>query len=105
MVRWLTKLKQQALGDTGSCWEDGDAVVVANGRLSAGWSWLWRRQRCGPSSAVAAARKEEQKLEMRRGMDRVGTGDVKAALWLVTTALGRTPVMRGQFPRHAAARL
>ena len=93
------------MGDAGSCWEDVDAVAVANGRLSAGWSWLWRRWRCGSSSAVAAARKEEQKLEMRRGMDRAGVGGVKAALWLITAALGRTPVTRGQFPRLAVARL
>ena len=104
-MRWLTKLEQQAMGDAGSCWEDVDAVAVANGRLSAGWSWLWRRWRCGSSSAVAAARKEEQKLEMRHGMDRAGAGGVKAALWLITATVGRTSATHGQFPRHAAARL
>jgi len=35
-------------------------------------------------------------------MDRAGAGGVKAALWLVTAVLGRAPVTRGQFPRHAA---
>ena len=52
---------------------------------------------------LCARTKEEQKLEMRRGMDREGAGGVKAALWLVTAALGRTPATHGQFPRHTAA--
>ena len=46
-ARWLTKLEQRALGDAGSRWEGGDAVAVANGRLSASLSWLWRRRRRG----------------------------------------------------------
>ena len=40
---------------------------------------------------------------MERGMVRAGAGGVKAALWLVTTMLGRTPATRGQFPRHTVA--
>ena len=36
---------------------------------------------------------------MGRGIDQAGAGGVKAALWLVTAALGRTPATRGQ-PRR-----
>jgi len=36
-LRWLTKLEQRQWGDAGSCWEDGGATVVTNGRLSEAW--------------------------------------------------------------------
>jgi len=47
--------------------------------------------------------KEQRKCKRERGRGWVGAGGVKAALWLVTAALGRMPATRGQFPRHAAA--
>ena len=53
----------------------------------------------------ARTKEEQRKCKMERGMDRAGAGGVKAALWLITAALGRAPATRGQFPRHAAARL
>ena len=31
----LTELEQRALGDVGSCWEDGDVVAVMEKRLGA----------------------------------------------------------------------
>ena len=31
-LRWLTKLEQRALGNAGSCWEDGDAIAVMEKR-------------------------------------------------------------------------
>ena len=51
----------------------------------------------------ARMKEEQRKCKMERGMGRAGASGVKAALWLVTAALGRTPTTRGQFPRHAAA--
>ena len=44
---------------------------------------------------------EEMKMVSTGGSGRVR--GAKAALWLDTAALGRTPATRGQFPRHTAA--
>ena len=51
----------------------------------------------------ARMKEEQRKCKRERGMGRAGAGGVKAALWLVTAARGRTPATRGQFPCHAAA--
>ena len=63
----LTKLEQGALAGAGSRWEGGDAVAAANGRLSASWSWLWRRWR-------------RDELGYRCG-EEGGRGEVKGVLW------------------------
>ena len=34
---WLTKHQQRALVEAVSCWGDGGAAVVTNGRLSEAW--------------------------------------------------------------------
>ena len=51
------------------------------------------------SRVLRTAKEEQRKCKMERGMGRAGAGGVKAALWLVTAALDRTPVTRGQ-PRR-----
>ena len=50
----------------------------------------------------ARTKEEQRKCKMERGMGRSSAGGVKATLWPITAALGRTPVTRGHFPRHAA---
>jgi len=51
----------------------------------------------------ARTKEEQRKCKRERGMGRSSAGGVKAVLWRVTAALGRTPATRGQFPRHVAA--
>ena len=70
------------------------ALATATAELlgAAGAQWLRAR-----------TKEEQRKCKRERGMGRSSAGGVKAKLWRVTAALGRTPAMRGHFPRHAAA--
>ena len=57
----------------------------------------------GTRRLCARTKEEQRKFKRERGMGRSSAGGVKAVLWRVTAALGRTPATRGQLPRHAAA--
>ena len=57
----------------------------------------------GARRLLARTKEEQRKCKRQRGMGRSSAGGVKATLWRVTAALGRTPVTRGHFPHHAAA--
>ena len=95
---WLTKHRQRALVEAVSCWGDGGAAVVTNGRLSEAWRSYGDG---GGGEELGCCCGEEMKMVSTGGSRRVR--GAKAALWLITAALGRTPTTRGQFLRHAAA--
>ena len=51
----------------------------------------------------ARMKEEQRKCKRERVRGWAGASGVKAMLWRITATLGRTPTMRGQFSRHAAA--
>ena len=107
MALLLTKCGQRARAEAvshGSLGGGVAAVEKRRGRAGVGYGdggAAGARRLC--SRVLRTAKEEQRKCKMERGLGRASTGGVKAALWLVTAALGRMPATRGQFPRHAAA--